>query len=90
MPVALPQLDAFCCFLEHICEHPQGPYRPARVARALSAEHETEFTATRVRRWCKLLAGRGWLRLYGKDYFQGERFQRWGRSFAGQLFMDAD
>ena len=84
MPVQLPQLDSFLAFLEHLCEHPQGPYRPAVIARQLG----DDYTPTRVRRWCKLLERRGWLRLYGKDYFQSQRFQDWGRSFAHQLFTE--
>lgn len=87
MPVELKQLEAFAVFIEHIGSEPLGPYRPAALARALSAQNGREFSETRVRRWLVLLAKRGWLRRLGKDYYQSGLFQTWGDNYAKRILF---
>jgi len=81
MSVQLNQLDDLLACLEYIINNPRGPYRPARVARALG------LSDTRVRRWFALLVKRNWLRRVRCDYFQSETFSDWGRAVVGQLIQ---
>ena len=84
MPVHLNQLEAFLVFLEYIAENPAGPYRPAKLARALG------YTETRVRRWMALLVEHGILRKLGRQYYQSGVFQSWGDGYAQRILLKGD
>ena len=81
MPVHLSQLEQFLAFLEYIARNPAGPYRPARLARAVGC------TETRVRRWMGLLVEHGILRKLGRDYYQSGVFQAWGDGYAQRILL---
>jgi hypothetical protein len=80
----LSQLEQFVRFVEHLIDHPPGPYRPTAMAK------EIGYTESRIRRWLLLLTDRRWLRRIGKDFYQAERFDQWGRSYVHAIIGRGD